>query len=57
MPSRSAMASGAWIRAASLACTSAPLPLEEAVFYLVTNVMAAQGFVMLTGYLRERSRK
>ena len=34
-----------------------PLPLEEAVFYLVTNVMAAQGFVMLAGYLRERRRK
>ena len=33
-----------------------PLPLEEAVFYFVTNVMAAQGFVMLTGYLRERAR-
>ena len=31
-----------------------PLPLEEALFYLVTNVMAAQGFVMLTGYLREK---
>ena len=31
-----------------------PLPLEEAVFYLVTNIMAAQGFVMLTGYLREK---
>ncbi len=34
-----------------------PLPLEEALFYFVTNVMAAQGFVMLTGYLRERARK
>ena len=31
-----------------------PLPLEEAVFYGVTNIMAAQGFVMLTGYFRER---
>ena len=31
-----------------------PLPLEEAVFYGVTNLMAAQGFVMLTGYLREK---
>ncbi len=31
-----------------------PLPLEEFVFYFVTNVMAAQGFVMITGYLRER---
>ena len=34
-----------------------PLPLEEALFYLVTNIMAAQGFVMLAGYLRERQRK
>ena len=33
-----------------------PLPLEELLFYLLTNVMAAQGFVMLTGYLRERRR-
>ncbi|MBV9851075.1 MAG: hypothetical protein JO250_15500 [Armatimonadetes bacterium] len=31
-----------------------PLPLEEAVFYLVTNMMAAQGFVLIAGYLRER---
>jgi len=31
-----------------------PLPLEEFIFYFVTNTMAAQGFVMLTGYLRER---
>ena len=31
-----------------------PLPLEELVFYFVTNIMAAQGFVMITGYLRER---
>lgn len=32
------------------------LPLEEFVFYFVTNVMAAQGFVMLTGFLRERRK-
>ena len=31
-----------------------PLPLEELVFYFVTNIMAAQGFVMIAGYLRER---
>ena len=31
-----------------------PLPLEELVFYFVTNIMAAQGFVMITGYFRER---
>ena len=29
-----------------------PLPLEEFVFYFVTNVMAAQGFVLLVGFLR-----
>ncbi len=34
-----------------------PLPLEEFVFYFVTNVMAAQGFVMLAGYLRERGKQ
>lgn len=34
-----------------------PLPLEEFVFYFVTNVMAAQGFVMIAGYLRERRRR
>jgi lycopene cyclase domain-containing protein len=31
-----------------------PLPLEEFVFYFVTNIMAAQGFVMIVGFLRER---
>ncbi len=31
-----------------------PLPLEEFVFYFVTNIMAAQGFVMIAGFLRER---
>ena len=31
-----------------------PLPLEEFIFYGVTNVMAVQGFVMIAGYLRER---
>jgi lycopene cyclase domain-containing protein len=34
-----------------------PLPLEEFVFYLITNIMAAQGFVMFAGYLRERLKK
>lgn len=34
-----------------------PLPLEEFVFYFITNVMAAQGFVMIAGFLRERRRK
>ena len=28
------------------------LPLEELIFYFVTNIMAAQGFVMIAGYLR-----
>ena len=31
-----------------------PLPLEELVFYFVTNIMAAQGFVLIAGFLRER---
>jgi len=34
-----------------------PLPLEELIFYLVTNIMAAQGFVMIAGYLRGRMAK
>ena len=34
-----------------------PLPLEEFVFYFVTNLMAAQGFVMIAGFLRERTKK
>ena len=33
------------------------LPLEELVFYFVTNVMAAQGFVMIAGFLRERGKR
>ncbi len=32
------------------------LPLEEFVFYFVTNLMATQGFVMIAGYLRERRK-
>ena len=32
-----------------------PLPLEELVFYFVTSLMAAQGFVMIAGFLRERT--
>ncbi len=31
-----------------------PLPLEELVFYFVTNIMAVQGFVLISGFLRER---
>lgn len=31
------------------------LPLEEFVFYFVTNIMAAQGFVLIVGFLRERA--
>ena len=34
-----------------------PLPLEELVFYFVTSLMAAQGFVMIAGFLRERKRQ
>jgi len=33
-----------------------PLPLEEALFYLLTNIMAVQGFVMLSGFFREKER-
>lgn len=33
------------------------LPLEELVFYFLTNVMAAQGFVMIAGFLRERGKR
>jgi lycopene cyclase domain-containing protein len=33
------------------------LPLEEFVFYFVTNIMAAQGFVLIAGFLRERGRR
>jgi lycopene cyclase domain-containing protein len=32
-----------------------PLPLEEFLFYLLTNIMAAQGFILITGYLREKN--
>ncbi len=34
-----------------------PLPLEEGVFYGVTSLMAAQGFVLIAGFLRERARR
>ena len=34
-----------------------PLPLEELVFYFVTNIMAAQGFVIIAGFLRERKSR
>ncbi len=34
-----------------------PLPLEEFLFYLLTNLMAAQGFVLIAGYLRERKAR
>ncbi len=30
------------------------LPLEELIFYFVTSIMAAQGFVIIAGFLRER---
>jgi len=33
------------------------LPLEEFVFYFVTNIMAAQGFVLIAGFLRERGKR
>jgi len=33
------------------------LPMEEFVFYFVTNIMAAQGFVLIAGFLRERGRE
>ena len=34
-----------------------PLPLEELVFYFVTSIMAAQGFVVIAGFLRERKAR
>ena len=34
-----------------------PLPLEEFLFYFLTNIMAAQGFVMIAGFLRERRKR
>ncbi len=34
-----------------------PLPLEELVFYGVTSLMAAQGFLLIAGYMRERKKK
>lgn len=34
-----------------------PLPLEEFIFYFVTNIMAAQGFVLIAGFLRERETR
>ncbi len=34
-----------------------PLPLEEFLFYFLTNIMAAQGFVMIAGFLRERRKQ
>ena len=33
------------------------LPLEEFIFYFVTSIMAAQGFVIIAGFLRERKQK
>lgn len=33
------------------------LPLEEFVFYFLTNIMAAQGFVLIAGFLRERGKR
>lgn len=33
------------------------LPLEELVFYFVTSIMAAQGFVIIAGFLRDRGKK
>ncbi len=33
-----------------------PLPLEELLFYFVTNIMAVQGFVLIAGFLRERKK-
>ena len=42
--------------ARTLGLKAGPLPLEEFVFYGVTNLMAAQGFIMLAGCLRDRRR-
>jgi lycopene cyclase domain-containing protein len=34
-----------------------PLPIEEIVFYFLTSVMASQGFVMLSGYWRDKATR
>jgi lycopene cyclase domain-containing protein len=33
------------------------LPLEELIFYFLTNTMAAQGFILIAGFLRERQKR
>ncbi len=53
-----ALGHGIWQvdRARVVGVYAGALPLEEFVFYFVTNVMAAQGFVMIAGFLRERCK-
>lgn len=34
-----------------------PLPVEELLFYFLTTLMAAQGFILIAGYLREREKR
>ena len=53
-----ALGHGIWRvdRARVLGVYAGALPLEELVFYFVTNIMAAQGFVMIAGFLRERHK-
>ena len=40
-----------------LGLSAGPLPMEEFVFYLLTNFMATQGFLLIAGYLRERQAR
>ncbi len=54
-----ALGHGIWRvdRARTVGVYWGPLPLEELVFYFVTNLMAVQGFVLIAGFLRERKGK
>ncbi len=54
---RWATAFGGWTGRGSSGSMPGKLPLEELVFYFVTNIMAAQGFVMIAGFLRDRAAR
>ena len=54
-----ALGRGIWQvdRARVVGIYAGALPLEELVFYFVTSIMAAQGFLIIAGFLRERQAK
>ncbi len=54
-----ALGRGIWQvdRARVLGVYAGALPLEEFIFYFVTSIMAAQGFVIIAGFLREWNDK